>query len=136
MPLNQETFLAEGQSNVKTILVVEDDEAISELITLVLSQETSYKSLAAVNASEALRLAAYLKVDLFIIDYYLPGMNGLELYDTLHNREELKNVPALILTASLENYEQELQERNVLGLKKPFELDELLLMIKKALASP
>ena len=135
MPLNQETFLAEGQSNVKTILVVEDDEAISELITLVLSQETSYKPLTAVNASEALRLVAYLNVDLFIIDYYLPGMNGLELYDTLHSTEELKNVPALILTASLEKYEQELQERNVLGLKKPFELDELLLMIKKALAS-
>jgi CheY-like chemotaxis protein len=136
MPLNQETCSVEGQSNVKTILVVEDDEAISELITLVLSQETPYKPLAAVNASEALCLAACSKVDLFVIDYYLPGMNGLELYDTLHSREELQSVPALILTASLEKHEQELQERNVLGLKKPFELDELLLMIKKALASP
>lgn len=138
MPLNQETYSAsaEEQSNARTILVVEDDEAISELITLILSQETPYKPLAAVNASEALRLAAYLKVDLFIIDYYLPGMNGLELYDTLHSREELQSIPALILTASLEKHEQELQERNVLGLKKPFELDELLLMIKKVLASP
>ena len=87
------------------------------------------------DASEELRLATYLKFDLFVIDYYLAGMNGLALHDTLQNMEALQNVPALILSASLEKHEQELRERNILGLKKPFELDELLQTIETALAS-
>jgi len=136
MPLNQETFSPEGQASAKTILVVEDDEAISELITLILSQETPYYPLVVADASEALRLATYLKFDLFVIDYYLAGMNGLALYDTLQSMEALQNVPALILSVSLEKHEQELRERNILGLKKPFELDELLQTIETALASP
>ena len=136
MPQTHEDSREEVKVGTMTILVVEDDDAISELITLVLSQETSYSQLVVADASEALRLAPCLKVDLFLIDYQLAGMNGLQLYDTLHSMEGLQTVPALLLSASVEKHEQELRERNLLGLKKPFELDELLQAIEKMLAPP
>jgi CheY-like chemotaxis protein len=136
MPQIHEDSPEEVEVGTKTILVVEDDDAIIELITLVLSQETPYSPLVVADASEALRLATHLKVDLFLIDYQLAGMNGLQLYDTLHSMEGLQTVPALLLSASVEKHEQELRERNLLGLNKPFELDELLQTIEKMLAPP
>jgi CheY-like chemotaxis protein len=99
-------------------------------------QETPYSPLAFADPSEALRLATCLKVDLFLIDYQLAGMNDLQLYDRLQGMEGLHTVPTLLLSASLEKHEQELRERNLLGLKKPFELDELLQAIEKMLAPP
>jgi PleD family two-component response regulator len=102
MPQTHEDSLEEVKVGTKTILVVEDDDAISELITLVLSQETPYSPLVVADASEALRLATCLKVDLFLIDYQLADMNGFQLYDTLQSMERLQPVPALLLSASRE----------------------------------
>jgi CheY-like chemotaxis protein len=131
MPHDQETSPAEEQTKVKTILVVEDDEATGEVIALALAEETAYHVLVVSNASEAVLAATTMPVDLFVIDYYLAGMNGVELYDKLHTLQKLHDVPALLLSASLEQHVQELQERNLIGLSKPFELDELLQTIKQ-----
>jgi|SRR5579884_1652864 len=115
----------------KLILVVEDDEAIGTLLVQLLAQEACYQALLAVDGFEALNVVREVKPDLFILDYQLPAMNGIQLYDSLHAISRLEKVPAILLSARLPQYEVE--KRSLIGLGKPFDLDELLEMVNKAL---
>jgi CheY-like chemotaxis protein len=109
---------------VKTVLVVEDDQDIGEVFVQALSQETSYIPVLATDAEEALAFVQEIQPDLLVLDYHLPHMNGIELYDHLHRMKELKNVPAIIVSATLP--ERDLKQRGLLGLCKPLDLNDLL----------
>jgi CheY-like chemotaxis protein len=115
----------------KLILVVEDDEAIGMLLVQLLGQETCYQALLAADSFEALNVVRDIKPDLFILDYQLPAMNGIQLYDRLHRINRLEHVPAILLSARLPRHEVE--KRSLIGLGKPFDLDELLETVNKAL---
>src|SRR5438874_2112666 len=114
----------EHQPKVKTILVVEDDADVGEFFVLALRQETPYQGILAGDGFQALKIVRSLKPDLFVLDYQLPSMNGIELYDHLHATEGLEEVPALFMSANLPT--GELKKRRVYYIRKPFELDELL----------
>src|SRR5205823_13994291 len=92
----------EGQPDVKTILVVEDDEDIGEALVFALTEEPSYHVIVAATDDEALQVASKRKIDLFIIDYSLFGIDGIELYDKLHAMPELQDVPVLISSVNIE----------------------------------
>jgi DNA-binding response OmpR family regulator len=123
----------EGGSH-KTILVLEDDEAIGEVITLALSQQTAwYLPYVVADRDGALAVLSSQPVDLMLIDYHLARGSGLEVYDHLHAHEVFQTVPVIIMSASLERHEQELRERHLTGLKKPFDVEELLTLVKQAI---
>ena len=116
----------------KTVLVGEDDTAIGEFLVAIFKTETSYQALLATDGFQALEMVKNLVPDLFILDYRLPSMNGLELYDHFQMTEELKAIPALLLSAHAPL--REMKKRNISFVKKPFELEELLETIEKLLA--
>lgn len=117
----------------KTILVIEDDDSIGDLLVETLSMETPYKALLVKDAFQALNTIDRVKPCLFITDYGLPNMNGIELYDLLHATYDLANTPAIIMSAYLP--EEEIKKRQLISLSKPFELDELLDTVEKLLAT-
>ena len=114
-----------------TILLVEDDASIGEVLLHVLKNETSYHAVLATNSVEALQLIHHIKPCLFLLDYHLPGMNGLDLYDCLHAMEGLKTIPALFMSANIPLREAE--KRHIPVLHKPFDLDDLVQTIEKLL---
>lgn len=116
----------------KTILVIEDDDSIGTLLVEALSQETPYKALLVTDAFQALKAIHQVKPCLFITDYHLPYINGIELYDRLRSTDELANTPAIIMSAYLP--EEEIRKRRLISLSKPFELDELLDTVERLLA--
>ena len=59
-------------------------------------------------------------------------MNGIELYDRLHARQELEHVPAILMSARLPK--DEARKRKINCLEKPFELDQLLKTINDLIA--
>ena len=120
-----------GPLGEKLILVVEDDEAIGTLLVQLLAQETHYRALLAVDGFEALNVVREIKPDLFILDYQLPMMNGIQLYDSLHVISQLESVPAILLSVRLPRHEVE--KRSLIGMGKPFDLDELLETVNKTL---
>ncbi len=122
----------EKQSVTKTILLVEDDANIGEVFLQAILQETSYFAVLAASGQEALALVKNIKPNLFILDYQLPHMNGLELYDTLHVITDFEHIPAMMMSARLPH--QELAKRTIIGLSKPIDLDEFLQTIEKLLA--
>ena len=117
----------------KSILIVEDDTAIGELLVLALAHETPYRPVLAANEQEALHAIEEVKPALVLLDNHLPQTTGIEMYDHLHARNELRTVPAIVMSANLPKYE--LAQRHLVGIEKPFDLDDLLQTIEHVLAS-
>lgn len=121
-----------GDISVKTILVVEDDEDIGSFLVQAISQETTHHALLVSDGFQALKTIHELKPNLLIIDYQLPHMNGIELYDRLSTVKDLESPPAIMMSARLPTHE--IAKRKIVAMKKPFELQELLNSIEKLLA--
>ncbi len=81
---------------MKTILVVDDEEAIRLLYREELS-DAGYRVQVAANASEALRMVQQARPDLMTIDIKMPGMDGIELLRKV--RETHRDLPIIICTA-------------------------------------
>jgi CheY-like chemotaxis protein len=133
MPENQPDVAASDEVHIQTILLVEDDADIGEFIAQALKDETPYTVLHVVDGSHALEAVASVKPDLFILDYQLPGMNGIELHDRLHEIKGYENIPTLIISANVPP-RKEMQQRHITLLKKPFDLNDLYRAIEKLLA--
>jgi DNA-binding response OmpR family regulator len=133
----QETgrFPRRGASPPKLILLVEDDPANAQLFLHILTQEASFHVFWATNGRAALHFTQHVKPQLFLLEYSLPDMNGIILYDRLHARKELATVPALIVGASLKEGEDAIKQRGLLAVEKPFDLDEFLFPIESLFAS-
>jgi len=124
-----------SSSTRKIILVVEDDENTRYVLWLILSEAEQYHPMLVNDPYQALLVASQRKPDLFLIDYHLPSMNGVELYDQLHTLEGLEEVPAILLSALRGEWQQELQVRHLSGLEKPFALNALLELIELVLTT-
>lgn len=122
---------------MKTILVVEDDEMVSNVIATMIKQETRHYPIVVPDAQTAEAVTHDIKPDLLLLDYMLPDMNGIDLYDRLHKRETLNDVPALLLTAHLlrSDLQQAIKQRNLLALGKPFDINTLLAVIEQRLVA-
>ena len=131
MSQEQEQQVGSDLGTVKTILIVEDDAHIGEFLERALSEETPYTPLVVSDGFEALKVTHEVKPDRFVLDYHLPGMDGIELYDQLHAVKAFQDTPAIILSARLPK--RELEKRSLVGLHKPLELSELLKAIQEVL---
>jgi CheY-like chemotaxis protein len=118
---------------LKTILLVEDDVSIGELLMKVLQEEGLYDTVLVTDGFQALKVVKTIHPLLFVLDYQLPGMDGFELYDRLHTTEGLGGVPALFVSANVPL--KELEKRHLQYIRKPFELDQLLDAIEKHIAA-
>ena len=130
-----EPFPRNGKSLTPLILLVEDDPDNAQLFLHILTQETSLRVFWATNGMAALHFTQHVKPQLFLLDYYLPDMNGIQLYDRLHARKELEAVPAVIMGAWLKPVGEDIKQRGLLAVEKPFDLDEFLSAIESVLAS-
>src|SRR6266446_4036789 len=133
----QETgcFPRRGASPPKLILLVEDDPANAQFFLHLLTQEASFRVFWATNGGAAWHFTEHVKPQLFLLEFCLPDMHGIILYDRLHARKELEAVPALIIGASLKEGEDALKQRGLLAVENPFDLDKLLAPIESLFAS-
>ncbi|MDL2280513.1 response regulator transcription factor [Selenomonadales bacterium OttesenSCG-928-I06] len=113
------------------ILVVEDDNAIRNLLTTALSA-FGYKFCYASNGAEAIKTAVSTQPDLFIIDLGLPDMDGTELIRKLRT---WTNNPIIVLSARNEISDkiQALDTGAEDYLTKPFNVEELMARIRAAI---
>ena len=70
-----------------TILIVEDDADIGKFLQQLIEEETPYNSAILANGLQALEKAPQIHPCLLLLDYRLPGINGIELYDRLQQKE-------------------------------------------------
>lgn len=117
-----------------TILIVEDEPAIAELITLTL-RRGGHQTVHAESVERAITLVDQAMPDLALIDWMLPGASGVELVKKLRGDKRTKTIPIIMLTAKSEEADK------LLGLEtgaddyvtKPFSPKELVARIKAVL---
>ncbi|MFA5855044.1 MAG: response regulator transcription factor [Candidatus Gracilibacteria bacterium] len=115
----------------KTILIIEDDAKIADLIGLYLEKE-GFHTVHSANGLEGLEIALKIKPILIVLDRMLPQMEGLEVLKQLRMKEKL---PVLILSAKSDEIEK------IIGLElgaddylsKPFSPKELVARVKAIL---
>ncbi len=114
-----------------TVLVVDDDRKLVELVRVYLERD-GYRVLAAYDGREALRLTRSQEPDLLVLDWLLPGTSGLEVCRAVRAES---SVPIIMLTAMAS------EEDKLIGLDlgaddyltKPFSPRELLARIRAVL---
>lgn len=117
-----------------SILVIEDEPAISELISVNL-QHAGHCPIRAYNAEQAQNLISDVLPDLVLLDWMLPGKSGIAFARELRGNERTKHIPIIMLTARGD------EQDKVLGLEigaddyvtKPFSPKELMARIKAVL---
>ncbi|HDI46162.1 MAG TPA: response regulator [Candidatus Omnitrophica bacterium] len=116
------------------ILVVDDEPELVKAIEIRL-RASGYQVEVAYDGEEGIKKAMEFKPDLIILDIVMPKISGYEVCKILKSNEETRHIPILILTAS---QQRELEKECLalgakIALMKPFETEELLLLVKQLL---
>ena len=82
----------------KSVLLVEDEAAIREMVQLALSR-AGFEIRAVADAVHAEREIEQSRPDLILLDWMLPGVSGLEFARRLRQRDSTRNIPLIMLTA-------------------------------------
>ena len=119
------------------ILIVDDDEAIREIIKEALSSE-GYEFHLAANGSQAFEVLRNKRVDLAIVDRNMPGISGIEVVQLIRLNPKTASIKVLMCTAS--SVTKEIDEAFAAGaddyLFKPLIFAQLRGKVAKALSLP
>ncbi|MEZ0239148.1 MAG: phosphate regulon transcriptional regulator PhoB [Methylophilaceae bacterium] len=87
------------------ILIIEDEPAIQELLTLNITQ-AGHNPIRALSVEQAQQLMRETMPDLILLDWMLPGMSGIEFARRLKSDEYSKSIPIIMLTARSEEIDK------------------------------
>ncbi len=117
----------------RTVLIVDDETAIREMIVLALEM-AGYETLEAADGIQAMRILQTQQPDLVLLDWMMPGASGLEVARKIRKDDNHKDVPIIMLTA------KEDEDAKITGLSvvddfitKPFSPRELVARLKAIL---
>lgn len=117
----------------KTILCIEDESEMIDLIRLILGRK-GFDVKGATGGIEGIKIVRELKPDLVLLDLMMPDMDGWEVYQQMKAEPTTRDIPVIVVTAKAQNIDK------VLGLHiakvddyiaKPFSPQELLESVEK-----
>jgi two-component system sensor histidine kinase/response regulator len=122
------------------ILLIDDDHDLS-ILTKTALVKSGHEVLVFHRALEALAEARKNRPDIILMDLMLPGMDGAEAASRLKTDPQMADIPVIFMTAVMSSRETILEEGSEIKvngwnykiLGKPFEIDELLGLVEKAL---
>ena len=115
----------------RTVLVIEDDPAIGNMLSTLLAVE-GYRPVLVVDGREGLETARTLRPGLITLDLSLPTMDGLQILDRLDDGAGSRT-PVIVVSAYTDRLTPAHRARVSAILTKPFEIDTLLSCISAAL---
>lgn len=117
---------------MKTILIVEDDGTMRELLRLHLTT-AGYAVFTAANGAEAWTSIAAMLPDMIITDVNMPRIGGFEFVAALRERSDLAAIPVIFLTIEHDSIDRGNDLGAVEYLTKPIRLESLLQKVAKHL---
>jgi DNA-binding response OmpR family regulator len=120
-----------------TVLVVEDDQTVAELIRAVINDVPGWGAVVAHDAREAQLLLDHVRADVLVVDVMLPGKTGIELLAELRRRSCWDEPPVIVMSANVpvQAVERALgSDPDIQFLPKPFDIDDLLGAVSLAIA--
>jgi CheY-like chemotaxis protein len=88
------------------ILIVDDDVSSVEMLQ-ILFEEEGFEVVSAYRGRQALNIMSHEKVDLVLLDYQMPEMDGFEVLDYMNNNGFEKNIPVIMVSA---NYDKDVYD--------------------------
>jgi CheY-like chemotaxis protein len=113
-----------------SILVVDDDSAILELIAQVLTDE-GYSVIAAGDGRTAVELARAKRPRLILLDLMMPEMNGWQVIAKLQESPPTRKIPVILLSARRDLAQSAADLGATAYIEKPFDLDDLLECVQR-----
>ena len=113
------------------ILIVEDERAQREMLRDFLTKEGHGVSVAE-NGEEAIKLVRARDLDVVVMDFKMPGRNGLDVLNDLKQINPELDVVMVTAYGTIETAVEAMKAGAIDYITKPIELDELLLILKKA----
>ena len=124
-------------STKKNVLVIDDDRSLLRQLKFRLEKREKLNVVTTENAEKGLELASAVIFDLIILDWMLPGQQGIDILGDLKSSEATRDIPVLMMTGR--NKIGELEEAFSRGaeayLTKPFELSKLGRKVTEMLAA-
>ena len=121
-----------------TILVVEDDSAVAELLRALLNDVPGWGATVVHDAAAAREVFRHVSVEVLIVDVNLPGISGLELLALLREDPDWHDPPVILVSADRDQAGiREAVRRGDAArfIPKPFDVDDLIRAIREALGS-
>jgi len=117
----------------KTVLVIDDEYGIAELLQFAL-EDANYRVLTAPNGKVGLALAQEEKPALILLDVMMPILDGPATLKALKGNEALRDIPVVMMSSIDEQSVRALSDGFVGFVRKPFHLDVLIGLIGKTIA--
>ena len=116
-----------------TIVIVDDEPDILDLLKLILTQKTEHKVLTTTNPHQALEWCQTQHADLLISDLRMPEMEGIELLKLVKQFDP--NLPFVLITAfgTIESAVESMRHKAFDYISKPFRKEQILVTVDKAL---
>jgi DNA-binding response OmpR family regulator len=119
----------------KCVLVVEDNATIGGLLVALLREE-GYRALRAWDGQEAIRMARDRRPDLIVLDLSLPYRDGVEVLYDLKGHDETRSAPIVVVSGNTLQLAPEDRELLMELVSKPFDIDKLMNVFRRALGDP
>jgi len=116
------------------ILIVEDDVTSVKLLKILLEEVHGFQVSVARRGAEAIPLAIETKPDVFMIDFHLTDIDGIELVKSLRSTPQFAKTP-IVMASGLDVGDEAIKAGATSFMTKPYEPDELANMFKKLTAS-
>jgi len=114
-----------------TVLVIDDNEALRDVISTVLSRR-GFQTLIAEDGAEGLRLAQAHSPSLILCDNAMPGVTGTEVVARLRQEPNTREIPILFMSGATDAWETVRGFEDVVLLQKPFTPHELVRVVQAA----
>jgi CheY-like chemotaxis protein len=88
--------------NVRTVLVVDDDDDIRQLAQMAIEVTAGWNVLVANGGAQALEMARTHHPDAVLLDMMMPGMDGLTTFDAMQADETTRDIPVVLFTAKVQ----------------------------------
>ncbi len=115
-----------------SILIVDDEIAIAEVLASILS-DAGYQTVVAANGKQALSRLAEITPRLIMTDYMMPVLGGAALIATLQKDLVLRDIPVVVMTSVPESKVAEQCTGYDAYLRKPFKLREVIGVVERLL---
>lgn len=120
-----------AQTEEKTVLIVDDDQDIGEALRFIIGDQTNFRVVWIAESDLALEAASHLRPSVILLDYVMPTLDGIKLFDYLQRFDHMRGVPVVLISAKLRLPEDQLRARGMYLLRKPFDVDDLIALLNR-----
>jgi DNA-binding response OmpR family regulator len=123
-----------GERNRRSVLIVDDDRALSKLVKHNL-EDNDTRVVEAASGLDGIRVLREAKIDLILLDLRLPDFNGWGILSLLRMTETLHQIPVIVVSVEPPNTTLIEQLKADDYIQKPFDMRDLLARVRKAIGS-